>query len=79
MIKNLQAKSIRKGAAALHVTLYEVCRSIQIHSITEYYDKDYISMYFESNLKHSGGGPVESIQMLGEGEVIITFRDYKGL
>ena len=79
MIKNLQARPIRRGAAALHVTLYEVCRSIQIHNITEFYDKEYISMYFASNSKQSGGGAIETIQMLGEGEVIITFRDYKGL
>ena len=76
MIKNLQARPIRKGAATLHVTLYEVCRSIQIHTITEHYDKEYILMYFE---KLSGVGTVEDIQMLGEGEVIITFIDHKGV
>jgi hypothetical protein len=79
MIESLQARPIKKGAATLHVTLYEVCRSIQIHGITEYYDKEYISMYFETTSKRSGGGPVETIQMLGEGEVIITFKDHKGM
>ena len=79
MIKSFQARPIKKGAATLRVTLYEVCRSIQIHSITEHYDKDYISMYFEKTSKLSGGSAVESVQMLGEGEVIITFEDHKGM
>ena len=74
MVKKLQAKHIRKGAS-LHVTLYEVCRSIQVHNITERYEEDYILMYFE----RSSGGPVENIQMLGEGEVIVTFKDHKGM
>ena len=36
-------------------------------------------MYFETTSKRSGGSSVESIQMLGEGEVIITFKDHKGM
>ena len=74
MIKNLQSRPVKKEAI-LHVTLYEVCRSIQIHNITEHYEEDYILMYFE----RSSGGTVEDIQMLGEGEVILTFKDHKGV
>ena len=76
MVKKLQAKHIRpRKGATLHVTLYEVCRSIQIRNITEHYEEEYILMYFE----RSSGGPVETVQMLGEGEVIITFKDHKGM
>ena len=78
MIKNLQARPVKKGALSLHVTMYEECRSIQIHNITEHYEEEYILMYFETS-KKAGGGPVESIQMLGEGEVIVVFKDHKGM
>lgn len=76
MIKELQAKSLKQGCVT--AVLYEVCNSIRLHGITEHYEEDYIHMYFEASQK-SGGGPVESVQMLGEGQAIITFKDPKGM
>ena len=34
-------------------------------------------MYFE-NPKWSGGGDVEAVELLGDGEAIVTFQDSKG-
>ena len=34
-------------------------------------------MFFE-NKKKSGGGPIESMEMMHEGKLIITFKDVAG-
>ena len=40
-------------------------------------EKDFLQMYF-SNPKMSGGGKVESIEILAEREAIVTFSDPAG-
>ena len=75
MAKKLQSRRMKQGNVT--AILYEVCRSIVVHNITEHYEEDYISMYFETSGK-SGGGRVKTIHMLGEGEVVIVFEDPKG-
>ena len=76
MAKNLQSRPIKQGNVT--AILYEVCRSIVVHNITEHYEEEYILMYFETSGK-SGGGRVENVHMLGEGEVVIVFEDPKGI
>ena len=76
MAKSLQSKSLKKGNVT--AVLYEMCRSILIQNITEHYEEEYMLMYFETSGR-SGGGPVDTIRMLGEGEVMVTFKDHKGI
>lgn len=76
MIDRLQTKRMKQGS--LSVVLYETCRSIKMHNVTEHYEEEYIVMYFETG-KRSGGGAIESVQMLGEGEIVIIFKDPKGM
>ena len=76
MIKELQARQLKQRSVS--AVLYEVCKSILIHNVTEHYDEEYLHMYFETPRK-SGGGPVEKIHMLGEGQVMIIFQTPKGM
>ena len=75
MAESLQSRRIKQGNVT--AVLYEVCRSVVINNITDHYEEEYLSMYFETSEK-SGGGRVENVHMLGEGEVIIVFEDPKG-
>ena len=44
---------------------------------TKRYDEDLISMYFES--PRSKGGKVKQVQLLGNGEAVVTFEDATGI
>ena len=47
------------------------------HIDQQYYDKQFLLSYFE-NQKHSGGGPVESIKLCGNGKAMVIFQDQEG-
>ena len=75
MLNKLQAKPLKQRP--ISAVLYEECKSIQIQNITKHYEEEFLHMYFESS--KSGGGPVEAIHMLGEGQVLVFFKDPKGI
>ena len=43
---------------------------------TKRYDEEFISMYFES--PRSKGGKVKEVQLLGNGEAVVTFENATG-
>ena len=51
--------------------------SIQIRNITERYDEETIRLYFES--ARFGGGEVTSVDMLGDGDAVVTFMNHEGV
>ena len=74
MITKLESKPLKQTRFCGE--LYKVCRSIRIGGITNNYNDQFIELYFE-NERHSGGGELESVELLGDGEVIVTFKDSK--
>ena len=50
---------------------------IFIRNITEHYDEDFLTNYFE-NTYRSGGGEVASVELFGNGEAKVMFKDLKG-
>ena len=50
---------------------------ICVQDITEHYDEDYLLNYFESG-KRSGGGEVVSLELFGNGEAKVMFKELKG-
>ena len=77
MIIKLQSEKIK--GVTLCAELCRVCNSIHISGITEHYDQLFMLMYFERR-ESSGGGKVEEpVNLLGEGEAIVTFKDPKGI
>ena len=62
----------------LQAELCKVVNSIRIQGVTKNYTEDYFQLYFESH-KRSGGGPVTSVQLLGNGEAIVTFQGPRGM
>ena len=75
MIAKLKSKQLK--GACIEAELCRVTSSIRVCNITEHYEEDYIQMYFENSRK-SGGGEVTSVELLGNGEVVVTFNDPKG-
>ena len=51
---------------------------ICIRNITEHYDEEFLMNYFE-NTKRSGGGEVLSVELFGNGEAKVMFKDLKGI
>lgn len=76
MISKIGSKSLK--GVTVQAELCKVASSIRVRNVTKHYDEDYFEMYFESS-KRSGGGDVASIQLLGNGEAIVTFKDPKGM
>ena len=78
-LSNLIAK-IRGGKLKefnIQAELYKAPSSIHAQCIDpSLCKKEIISMYFESS--RSGGGRVKDVQLLGNGEAIITFEDPTG-
>ena len=77
MIKTLTSKKC-KG----HILSLERCEvncSIIVSNITKksLCSEEALEMYFES--KHSGGGDVECVEMLGPNKAKVTFKDATGL
>ena len=62
----------------LQAELCKVINSIRVQGVTKNYGKEFFQLYFESH-KQSGGGQVTSIQLLGNGEAIVTFQDPRGM
>ena len=62
----------------LQAELCKVVNSIRVREVTKNYTEDYFQLYFESH-KRSGGGPVTSVQLLGNGEAIVTFQGPRGM
>ncbi len=83
MISSVQEKPLRKAKveAKVEAELYKVCSSIRISNVTEsdHYNDDFLDLYFES--KNSGGDikVVQSVELLGNGEAVISFEDPKGI
>ena len=75
MIAKLKSKKLK--GASIEAELCRVTSSIRVSNITERYEEDFIQMYFE-NPRKSGGGEVTSVELLGNGEVVVTFKDPKG-
>ena len=61
----------------LQAELCKVVNSIPVREVTKNYDDEFFRLYFE-NPKKSGGGKVTSINLLGNGEAIVTFQDPRG-
>ena len=62
----------------IQAELYKAPSCIYLKYIdTKRYDEDIISMYFESS--RSKGGKVEQVQLLGNGEAVVTFEDPTGI
>ena len=76
MISKIGSKPLK--GVFLQAELCKVVNSIRVRGVTKNYTKDYFQLYFESH-KRSGGGPVTSIQLLGNGEAIVTFQDPRGV
>lgn len=66
-----------KGSTPLVVQLYRITYTVKVTGITSNYEEDYLRVYF-ANQKRSGGGKVHSVELLGCGEAIVTFEEYKG-
>ena len=62
----------------LQAELCKVINSIRVREVTKNYTEDYFQLYFETP-KQSGGGKVTSINLLGNGEAIVTFQDPRGM
>lgn len=75
MMTKLESKPLKN--VTFQAELYNICHSIRVRGITKNYDEEVLSMYFE-NPKRSGGGDVEAVELLGDGEAIVTFQDSKG-
>jgi len=76
MISKIGSKSLK--GVTVQAELCQVASSIRVQNVTKHYDEEYFEMYFES-YKRSGGGEVASIQLLGNGEAVVTFKDPKGM
>ena len=75
MIAKLENKPLKQ--MSFHGELYEVCRSIRVKGMTKNYDDELLEMYFE-NKRRSGGGKVECVELLGDGDAIVTFKESNG-
>ena len=62
----------------LQAELCKVVNSIRVREVTKNYDDEFFQLYFE-NPKKSGGGKVISVNLLGNGEAIVTFQDPRGM
>ena len=61
----------------IQAELYKAPSCIRVQNIdTNRYDAELITYYFES--PRSGGGKVQDVQLLGNGEAVVTFEDPTG-
>lgn len=68
-----------KGATLKVEMCKDIKPSIHVRNIsTADCDEEFLHFYFGSQ-KRSGGGKVESIQMLSDNEAIVTFSDPAGM
>ena len=81
MIKKLTNRKMKKQVDQIHsVERCEVNYSIFVNNITKegFCDKDALELYFQST-KHSGGGVVTCVNILGPNKAKVTFMDPSGL
>ena len=76
MASKIESKPLKE--VFLQAELCKVIDSIRVREVTNNYTKEFLQLYFE-NPKKSGGGKVSSIQLLGNGEAIVTFQDPRGM
>ena len=76
MTSKIGSKALKE--VYLQAELCKVINSIRIQEVTNNYTEEFFQLYFE-NPKKSGGGKVTSIQLLGNGEAIVTFQDPRGM
>ena len=62
----------------LQTELCKVINSIRVREVTKNYSDEFFQLYFE-NPEKSGGGKVTSINLLGNGEAVVTFQDPRGV
>ena len=62
---------------AIKAVCYKTTPCIFIRNITEHYDEDFLTNYFKNTIR-SGGGEVESVELFGNGEAKVMFKDLKG-
>lgn len=77
MRSSIQEKPIKK--ARIEAELYKVCSSIHLSNVTDHYSEEYMKLYFES--KRSGGGTkaVKSVELMGNGEAVVSFESRLGI
>ena len=56
---------------------YKATPCIFIRNITDNYDEHFLTKYFENTIQ-SGGGEVASVELFGNGEAKVMFKDLKG-
>ena len=61
----------------IKVVSWKTSPCIYVQDITEHYDEDYLLNYFESG-KRSGGGEVVSLELFGNGEAKVMFKELGG-
>ncbi len=78
MISSILEKPLRK--AKVEAELYKVCSSIRISNVTrsDHYDDDFLSLYFESKISSEGVEVVQRVELLGNGEAVVSFKNAKG-
>ena len=75
IIEHIEQNSLKN--AHVRAERCEISRKILISNISKLYDKQALQFYFESK-KKSGGGPVTSVQLLGNGGATVSFADCTG-
>ncbi len=75
MAQAVEAKPLK--GVQLTCTLCKVVRSIRVSHISKHYDQHYMELYFQKP-KRSGGEKGTSVEMLGNGEALVHFKDRRG-
>ena len=79
LVEKIQSKSLKKSQPVyIRAELCKVTKSIRISNVVKRYDEDFLTMYFSSPSRSGGGDCVETVQLLGNGEAIITFTNPQG-
>ena len=76
MTSKIESKTLK--GVYLQAELCKVINSIRVREVTKNYTDEFFQLYFE-NPEKSGGGKVTSINLLGNGEAVVTFQDPRGM
>ena len=76
MTSKIGSKTLK--GVILQAELCKVVNSTRVQMITKNYTEEFFQLYFENSEK-SGGGKLTSINLLGNGEAIVTFHDPRGM
>ena len=74
-IRKIEMKPLK--GMAIKAVCWKTTPCIFIRNITEHYDEDFLTNYFENTIR-SGGGEVASVELFGNGEAKVMFKDLKG-